>query len=203
MTKIPLICDKKFYDAIFLNYITDAKNYGKTALQYGNSHYCTILASTPIPNWAISLRVMVCVPLRKSYPLHYCIIGNFWVMKQIAIGNDLKLRWTEQEKITPNTDSVYGKLKQRFYAFSEFCYFKPSAAQKQYFIRSLIKPAFTYDCIVWCSSAAKKQINKINGQFKNRNFDLRIGGKPRFPYSTVSLQAVYDVLLLITVFCLR
>ena len=51
-----------------------------------------------------------------------------------------------------------------FYAFSQFCCF--NLAQKQYFIQSLIKPVFTYNFELWCSSATKKRINRMTGQFK-------------------------------------
>ena len=64
--------------------------------------------------------------------------------------------------------------KQHFYAFSQFCHFKPSAAQKHHFIRSLIKPVFTYNFELWCNSATKKQINRMTGQFEKRNFDLEM-----------------------------
>ena len=59
-----------------------------------------------------------------------------------------------------------------FYAFSQFCHFKPSTAQKHHFIRSLIKPVFTYNFELWCNSATEQQINRMTGQFNKRNFDL-------------------------------
>ena len=71
-----------------------------------------------------------------------------------------------------HSDYVYGKLNQCFYAFSQFCHFKPNTAQKHHFIRSLIKPVFTYNFELWYNSATKKQINRMTGQFKEGNFDL-------------------------------
>ena len=56
--------------------------------------------------------------------------------KYLGIYFDDNLKWLS------NTNYIHGKLKQRFYAFSRFNYFKPDGHQKDCFIQSLIISLF-------------------------------------------------------------
>ena len=107
--------------------------------------------------------------------------------KYLGIYFDNDLKWQS------NSDYVYGKLKQRFYAFSQFFHFKPSTAQKYYFIRSLIKPVFTYNFELWYNSATKKQINRMTGQFKKRNFDLDMDFYLRIMIKKTAFKFISDL----------
>ena len=46
--------------------------------------------------------------------------SSVFPLKHLGIYFDNDLKWQS------NSDYVYGKLKQRFYAFSQFCHFKTS-----------------------------------------------------------------------------
>ena len=92
-------------------------------------------------------------------------VGTF---KYLGTFFDDNLKWQS------NTSYIYGKLKQRFYAFSRFSHFKPNRAQKDYFIQSLIKPVLTFNFELWFNSATNKQKEKLKKPFKQRNYDLDI-----------------------------
>ena len=79
---------------------------------------------------------------------------------------DSNLKWQS------NTDYIYGKLKQRFYAFSRFKHFKPDKSQRDYFIASLIQPIFSYNIELWFNYATVTQKEKLLYPFERNDFYL-------------------------------
>ena len=77
-------------------------------------------------------------------------------------------------KWSSNTDHIYKKLKQRFFAFSKFKHFKPNEQQRNHFIRSLIFPILTYNIELWYNSANQFERDKLLKPFDRNNFDTDI-----------------------------
>ena len=73
-----------------------------------------------------------------------------------------------------NSDYVYCKLKQRFFAFSKFKLFHPNLAQQELFIKTIIFPVLSYNIEMWYGSATKKEREKRTGLFYRQSLDLDI-----------------------------
>ena len=88
------------------------------------------------------------------------------IFKYLGTFFDDNLKWQS------NTDYIYGKLRQRFYAFSRFKHFRPNKQQRDYFIQSLIKPILLYNFELWYNYATDKQKERLTKPFSQNSFDL-------------------------------
>ena len=80
------------------------------------------------------------VSFSRSYGIYdYLFIDNN-VIEKVEDFKYLGTFFSCDLKWQSNTDYIYRKLRQRFYAFSKFKHFKPTSKQKQHFIESLIFP---------------------------------------------------------------
>ena len=75
------------------------------------------------------------------------------------------LRWHK------NSDTIYKKIKSRFYVFSKFRSFYPTDAQCFSFIQSLVLPFLLYNSEMWFHSCAEGERSMLfNNAF---NCDIR------------------------------
>ena len=78
------------------------------------------------------------------------------------------LRWQA------NSDSLYKKLKSRFYAFSKFESFKASIKQCHHFIQTLILPMLLYNYELWYRSCTQEECDMLLCRFSKAKFDRDI-----------------------------
>ena len=77
---------------------------------------------------------------------------------------NVNLKWSR------NTDHIFKKLKQRFFAFSKFKHFNPNEKQRTTFIQTLIFPIYTYNIELWYHSANQYERDKLIAPFTRIHF---------------------------------
>ena len=110
----------------------------------------------------------------RTYGFYDYLFINDSVIEKVESFKYLGTFFSNNLKWHANSDYVYGKLKQRFFAFSKFKHFRPSLAQRELFIKTIIFPVLSYNIELWYGSATKKEREKLTGLFYRQSFDLDI-----------------------------
>ena len=106
---------------------------------------------------------------RSYFPCDYVFIdGN--LIERVDNFKYLGTFFNDNLKWSSNTDNVYSKLRQRFFAFSKFKHFKPNSAQRVNFIETLILPVLTYNIELWFYSATQTERDKLLKNFSRNGY---------------------------------
>ena len=144
-------------------------------LNYGNqddpseyfNHIQTFVEQCKSNNLVINpskTKEMVLSFSRSYFPCDYVFInGN--LIERVDNFKYLGTFFNDNLKWSSNTDNVYSKLRQRFFAFSKFKHFKPNSAQRVNFIETLILPVLTYNIELWFYSATQAERDKLLKNF--------------------------------------
>ena len=112
------------------------------------------------------------VNFSRTYAIYDYIFISGNPIERVSSFKYLGTFFDDNLKWQSNTDYIYGKLRQRFYAFSRFKHFRPNKQQRDYFIQSLIKPILLYNFELWYNYATDKQKERLTKPFSQNNFDL-------------------------------